>query len=205
MSQMPPPMGPQPTYIPSGMPGGSPTNKSAVASLVLGLLGCIPWVAGLLAIVFGVIGMRRAERRNHARPGHGRRRSGAGNCERRGLVAVWRRHRGAFDWHRSGAGCGEAVHSRPGCSERRCRRRRVHRRYRPRWLPGDFRQDASLGALQDITVNNVSANINNGVKTTVVGGTATFVGGPMTFSMGLIKQNNQWKVQGMNYDASTKK
>jgi hypothetical protein len=49
---MPPYMPPQPLK----------TNGMAIASLVCGLLGCIPWfITGLLAIVFGIIGLGKAK------------------------------------------------------------------------------------------------------------------------------------------------
>lgn len=68
MSQVPPP--PQPGYPQPGypQPQGTPaaysmpaqrqTSGAAVASLIFGILGCIPFVTGLLAIVLGIVGMR---------------------------------------------------------------------------------------------------------------------------------------------------
>lgn len=63
MSQVPPP--PPSTTPPtefSGYPAQQPrrTNGAAVASLVFGLLGCIPILGSLLAIVFGFVGIRKA-------------------------------------------------------------------------------------------------------------------------------------------------
>lgn len=57
----PPPPGPGASAPPPAAPRG---NGAAVASLIFGLLGCIPEVTGLLAIVFGVVGLRRARKPN---------------------------------------------------------------------------------------------------------------------------------------------
>ena len=63
MSQIPPP--PQPVYP---QPQGAPsqysmqpqrqTSGSAVASLICGILGCVPLITGLLAVILGVMGLR---------------------------------------------------------------------------------------------------------------------------------------------------
>lgn len=38
-----------------------PQNGMGTAALVLGIIGCIPIIGGILAIIFGRIGMRNAE------------------------------------------------------------------------------------------------------------------------------------------------
>ena len=40
-------------------PGQRRTNGLAITSLILGILGCIPWITGLLAVVFGILGIRK--------------------------------------------------------------------------------------------------------------------------------------------------
>jgi hypothetical protein len=35
-------------------------NGAAIASFVLGLLGCVPWITGFLAVLLGILGMRKA-------------------------------------------------------------------------------------------------------------------------------------------------
>jgi Domain of unknown function (DUF4190) len=40
--------------------GKQRTNPAAVASLILGILGCVPFITGLLAIAIGIIGIRRS-------------------------------------------------------------------------------------------------------------------------------------------------
>ena len=76
MSQYPPqppqqpPYGQPPTPPPYGQPGmpqygmpGAPTPRAgtsgaAIASLICGILGCIPFVTSLLAIILGIIGIK---------------------------------------------------------------------------------------------------------------------------------------------------
>ena len=62
----PPPYSPPP-FPPQGFPPGfgypygpRQTNGPAVASLVLGIFGCIPFLTGLLAVVLGIIGIRKS-------------------------------------------------------------------------------------------------------------------------------------------------
>src|SRR5271156_6556428 len=75
MSQYPPggtPGYPPPPNYPPGMPPGMPpgfagqgysmpastrTSGAAITSLVCGLLGCVPFVTGLVAVITGIIGI----------------------------------------------------------------------------------------------------------------------------------------------------
>jgi hypothetical protein len=69
----PPPPGPPPGMPPGpppGMPqgqqpyGAAPQNGMGTAALILsilGIIGCIPFVGGILGIVFGKMGMKNAE------------------------------------------------------------------------------------------------------------------------------------------------
>src|ERR1700689_5061154 len=68
MSQMPPSMSPPPGFNP-GMQYGAPppqrrTSAAAVASLVCGILGCIPILSQLLALIFGIVGIRATSKPN---------------------------------------------------------------------------------------------------------------------------------------------
>ncbi|WP_428937629.1 DUF4190 domain-containing protein [Fontivita pretiosa] len=60
MSQMPPQQPPPTSYGAFPPPGAARTNGMAVASLICGLLICVPVLTSLLAIVFGILGIRKA-------------------------------------------------------------------------------------------------------------------------------------------------
>ena len=59
MSQ--PPFLPPPVYsVDYGFqPPRQRTNGFAVASLVLGIVGCVPFITALLAVIFGIVGLRK--------------------------------------------------------------------------------------------------------------------------------------------------
>ena len=44
---------------PYGVPAGGRSNGAAIASLVLGLLGCVPLITGVFAVVLGIVGIRK--------------------------------------------------------------------------------------------------------------------------------------------------
>jgi hypothetical protein len=43
------------------MPAPRRTNGAAVASLVCGILGCVPFITSLLAVILGIVGIRKAK------------------------------------------------------------------------------------------------------------------------------------------------
>src|SRR4051794_4863702 len=57
MSQSIPPSaaGPAQQYTLNPQPK---TSGAAIGSLVCGILGCVPWITGLLAIVLGIVGLK---------------------------------------------------------------------------------------------------------------------------------------------------
>jgi hypothetical protein len=59
MTQMPPP--PVQGAVPQYQPPQPPKNNGwAIASLICGILGCIPVITSLLAIVFGIMGIKKS-------------------------------------------------------------------------------------------------------------------------------------------------
>src|SRR5688572_29756328 len=62
MSQIPPPS-PQSMPPAGAYPAPAPrkTNGAAVASLVCGLVACVPFLTGLAAIVLGILGIKKAK------------------------------------------------------------------------------------------------------------------------------------------------
>jgi hypothetical protein len=74
MSQYPPPQPPQQPYgqpsfgqQPGVPPGPRGTSGAAIGSLICGILGCIPFITGLLAVILGIVGIKAT--RNQARGG----------------------------------------------------------------------------------------------------------------------------------------
>jgi hypothetical protein len=62
MSQVPPPPPPA-GAIPQqySLNPQSKTSGAAIGSLICGILGCVPWVTGLLAIVLGIVGIKNTK------------------------------------------------------------------------------------------------------------------------------------------------
>lgn len=67
MSQIPPsqpPFAPQPPDVAYESPGvgtAKKTNVPAIISIVCGVLGCVPFVTGLAAVILGVVGLRKTK------------------------------------------------------------------------------------------------------------------------------------------------
>lgn len=64
MSQIPPPISPPPPSpgpVGYGAPAPKQTNGAAIGSLISGVLGCVPFVTGIAAIILGVIGLKKAK------------------------------------------------------------------------------------------------------------------------------------------------
>src|SRR4051794_32737669 len=57
-----PPGAGQMPYPQGGMMPPSRSNAMAIVSLILGILGCIPVITGLGAIIFGILGIRASNR-----------------------------------------------------------------------------------------------------------------------------------------------
>jgi hypothetical protein len=60
VSQVPPPSYPGQQSYQSPPPGAAKTNGWAIGSLICGILLCIPGITGLLAIIFGVVGIKKS-------------------------------------------------------------------------------------------------------------------------------------------------
>ena len=62
-SPSPPPPGYPPQGMGYGQPGMPPARRSngwGIASLICGILGCVPFLTGALAVIFGIVGIRKA-------------------------------------------------------------------------------------------------------------------------------------------------
>ena len=207
LPQPPPGVGPE-DFAPIGTPvgPGAPlpqpprTNGWAIASLVSGLLGCVPYVTGALAVITGVVGLKKAKDPRYA----GRSMAIGGIVLGSLSLVFWLFFAGA-------------VGSFVGAT-------RVQRQ-----LAQDFVQMVSTGAVdaateraaanlgreelevlsrqmqdwgtyQDLTSHGSALSYDNGITTCRLQGTATFANGEHPFTMTLIKEGDVWKVSALAID-----
>jgi hypothetical protein len=193
MTQSIPPLPPQ-FAVDYGRSGdGRRSNGPAIASLILGLLFCVPWLTGLLAIGLGIVGIRKA--RDPAVSGKGLAIAGLVL----GIVNV-------VGWTGCGGLFGDAyVQSKPA--------RIVAKQFLQDINAGDINaamgnstglaatelqaqsgQIAALGPLQSIDFSSFNLSILNGRTTMQLGGTATFSSGTKTCTFQLLKTGGVYKV-----------
>lgn len=187
-----PPPGPQ--DIPYVAPPRWHTSAAAVASVVLGFLGCVPFVAGLLAVAFGVVGIRRTRD-----PGiRGRGLAIAGLVL--GLVSL-------AGWSVLGGGLGISyIRSNPA--------RPVFHQFTADMANGNVSSAHAIstgniglaqlntaaagmrtwGALRDVTTSRFHYGVYGGNETAQFNGVATFANTRATFWFRLVKQGGIWKV-----------
>lgn len=203
MSQVPPPVAP-PSPPSSGPVGYGPppkkTNGLAIGSLIAGLVGfCVPFVGGLVAIVLGILGIKKA---NDPQVGGGKGMAIAGLIIGVLSVAGW----GMFFGGIFGV---VAATSAPG--------RAVANDWMVAASAGDIEKAASLshpafprediqtiadhvkplGAFQDMTSNNI--NLNNNVLN--LQGTATFANGKRGYKIVVTDMGGgNWKLQSINIE-----
>ena len=193
MSQVPPPPV-APPHTAHGYDPGVPkrTNGPAIASLIFGVLGCIPVLGMLLAVVLGIVGLVKAK---DPRVG-GKGLAIAGIClavlwvgiyaaAGRTILAIVRGVEAERDTAKAfvtdlAAGNVDAIAARNGDTMGR----------------GDIRNFSKMvqqyGTLTDVT--NSSFQYNNGVCT--VGGVATFGESRKNFEVDLVERGeDQWKAQ----------
>ena len=211
MSQVPPPPSQQPQYSPPqpmpgapnagyGPPPAKQTNGPAIGSLVSGVLGCIPLVAGLLAIILGVIGIRKTRDPNVGGKGM----AIAGLIL--GIVSLlfW----GIFA---VAGGAGLLIVSKataPG--------RDAAKAWMTAVSSGDLKTAAAksvsnfpeedlqtlhehlkgAGTFTDMTSSNIQ--LNNGVLS--LEGVATFSGGQRSYEIVVVQEGGVWKVQTANVE-----
>ena len=204
MSQVP---GSQPPYpqqpygqpAPGGayaMPPQTKTSGAAVASLIFGILGCVPFITGLLAILFGVMGIRATGNPRYT----GRPMAVIGLVLGLLSVVLW----GLF----GGAGYAAFAYTRPA--------REAARQFAADLAAGNVdaaharttgiaREDLakaadtmkSWGAFQDTTMPVAARTNVNGVDTAQVAGVATFAkAGNVPYAVRFIKQGGELKVAG---------
>ena len=186
------------------MPGPQKGNPAAVAGLVLGLIGCVPFLTGVLAIVFSIVGIRKT--RDPQVGGKGMAVAGL----ILGILSV-------VGWAMFGGG---AYAFFVGTKEVRQTAKEFVSDI------GQFKVNEAvaltngatlaeidplvrvvvpLGKFKDTTVTSVSASYVNGVKKADVAGTADFEAGSVAFNLNLVKVGEKWKVGQAHFDPPAKK
>jgi hypothetical protein len=200
----PPPGGypPGTGYAVPGTPMGSPskTSVAAVFSLVFGILGCIPMVTSVLALICGFIGISATK--NNQKSGRGLAIAGIvlgllgvvlWGLFGGGLYTMWRvtgptRAEGRQFIQNLADGKVDAAYAQ--CTSDITKDE----------IEGLVKTIQPMGALKDVTSFSVQANAVNGQTTSELGGAATFDKGAKPFTLSLIKQNGVWKIRGVQFD-----
>jgi hypothetical protein len=186
------------------MPPQRKTSGAAIASLICGILGCIPFITGLLAVVFGIVGIRATGNPRYS----GRPLAVIGLILGLISLVLW----GLF----GGAGYAAFAYTRPA--------REAARQFAADLAAGNIdaaharctgisREEIAkasdavkgFGAFQDTTMPvGVRTNVN-GVDTAQVGGVATFAtAGVVPYSVRFVKQGGELKVAGFELAAPGK-
>lgn len=216
MSQIPPP--PQPPYPPQQQPYGQPqgvpgaysmpaqrhTSAAAITSLVCGILGCIPFITGLLAVVCGFIGMRTTRDPRYS----GRGMAVAGLIL--GLLSL-------LVWGGIGATAGLGgwlayTHTKPAREAAKqfatdlavgnvdAAHARCTSQVRREDLVTASAKIKKWGPLQDTTMPVGSVQTINGLEEAFVAGVATFSGtGGVPYAVGFKKEGGTLKVNGFMF------
>jgi hypothetical protein len=197
MTQAPPPMyGQQPGYG-YNPPPSQQANGPAIASLILGILGCVPLITGLLAVLFGVVGLRKT--RDPAVGGKGLAIAGL----ILGLISI-------FGWCAFGGTMFAAyLASKPP--------RATAHRFIADLAAGNTQaavnestftsiqitlatsQFQQYGRLVDTSFPAFSINANNGVTTAKLTGVVKFSNGSKACTIDLIKQGKTYKVTNYTF------
>lgn len=182
---------------------GTPkTSIAAVFSLVFGILGCIPLVTSILAVILGIVGIGATK--NNQRSGRGLAIAGL----LLGLLGVvlWGLFGGGLFtlWKVTGPVRAEGkqfiqyladgnVDAAKGQCTSDVSREEVQ-------SLADYVKP--FGALKDVTSFSAQANTANGAVTAELGGAATFDKGAKPFAMSFVKENGQWKVRHVQFNPS---
>lgn len=194
-------MPPLPGYPPGGYQPPPPprANGAAVASLVLGILGCIPLITGLLAILFGVIGLRRAKQPNTGGSGM----AAAGLTL--GIISVlfWVTCGGfsSLLFVQSGPARGVARQYIQDLSANNLAAAQTNAasNVSAPQLQQQRDQLAQWGNLSNVRFVGMHYNTINGVSQWRLTGIATFASGTHAFDASLVQQGGQWKVERLQF------
>jgi Domain of unknown function (DUF4190) len=212
MSQMPPGGPPNyppnyPPYVPPGMQGPSgyslpPTTRTsgaAITSLVCGLIMCIPFVTGLVAVITGFIGISTTS--NPAVKGRGMAIAGLIlgllSLAGWGLLSIG----SVALFHGSTAQrvfAKQYLADLSGGNIDQCVQHSSSRLTRDQ-IAGFSKQAQGWGTMNDTTVMAFSLDNNNGTFKGAVSGACKFNSGTHTFVMALIKESGVLKVDAFQW------
>jgi hypothetical protein len=212
MSQLPPPPpGVEPgDFAPIGIPHPhqqaypqppARTNGWAIASLISGLLGCVPYVAGIAAVIMGIVGLKRSRDPRYA-SGRG---MAIGGLVLGGLsVVFWLFFSSVFIGMFTATGQPRQLAQDfvKLTSDGAVDAAMAHAA--PMLTRGQVEQLATgmqeWGAYQDVTSYSSSIQVAGGITTCELSGTATFANGEHPFRMTLVKEQDAWKVSGVEIE-----
>ena len=204
MSQIPPAVPPMP---PGGAYGYTPppmqrSNGAAIGSLICGILGCVPYITGLVAIILGIIGIRST--RDPQVGGKGMAIAGLVL----GIVSI-------LGWSGClGLGGVAYISTRPA--------RTAAKQFLTDVSTGNTqaalaessgmtseeiadlaKQVQPWGTLRDTTFISVNENSVNGTTTVHLMGSAVFANGPQPCFIDLVKANGSFKVTKVSFTQPT--
>lgn len=180
------------------------TSVAAVFSLVFGILGCIPFVTSVLAIVCGAVGISATK--NNQRSGRGL--AIAGICLGLLGVVLWGLFGSAIFAIYKGTGPVRAegkqfmqnlADGKVDAALAQCNSG-VSRGQ----IENMVKTVQPLGALRDVTSFSMQANNNNSQVTAELAGAATFDKGQKPFALSFVKENGVWKIKHAAFDPASK-
>ncbi len=212
MSQLPPPpqgLGPG-DFAPIGVPQpnqrafpqpASRANGWAIASLSSGLLGCVPYVTGVAAVILGIIGLKRAADPRYA---SGRGMATGGVVLGALSLVFWLFFSSLFIGLFTAQGqqtkvAEEFVKLTSGGSVDAAMERAGPLLGRGRVEQLAIEMQA-WGACQDVISHRSAIQVAGGFTTCELRGAAMFASGEHPFTMTLLKEGDAWKVSGLEFE-----
>jgi hypothetical protein len=175
-------------------------NGAAVASLIFGILGCIPEVTGLLAIILAVIALRRTRNPNVGGKGL----AAAGLTLGILSVVAWSigLTLAGIGWSNSGPARAAARQYLADYSHHDIRAILSESTHTMRQSQVEQLDDhlRALGNLQDVSFVGIYFGYPNGTPQCRLNGTARYTNGEARFIINLVRIDERWKVNGFWID-----
>ncbi|HWE94988.1 MAG TPA: DUF4190 domain-containing protein [Tepidisphaeraceae bacterium] len=192
MTQFNPPQPPQYSGQYGNTGGAQRGNGPAIASLVLGILGCVPFITGLLAVLFGIVGLRKT--RDPYVGGKGLAIAGL----ILGILSLvgWTGMGGfmAYGYLQSKPAGAVAKQFVQDVSAGNMSAAAANSTISTAQLQADNQQLATYGAFQSVSFYSFNVTSFNGQTVMHLGGVATFANGPKACNVDLAKTGETYKV-----------